>query len=179
MKLKQLLKEAKVWERNFGEPLPVLELKFGSKAQYDAYKKQHDIKDGTKIEIDGKKMTHRSSLPKGSKAANKKIDVFTAKLNKKLADAEKEMERKAKEQAFKDMENEEINEQGVLSRRAGINVFGDRKLQLMTKNLRQTAFDLEKVAKKKDEQAFDDILQRITITIGVIRSFLNKPKRSM
>ena len=32
MKLKQLLKEAKVWERNFGEPLPVLELKFGSKA---------------------------------------------------------------------------------------------------------------------------------------------------
>ena len=179
MKLKQLLKEAKVWERNFGEPLPVLELKFGSKAQYDAYKKQHDIKDGTKIEIDGKKMTHRSSLPKGSKAANKKVDVFTAKLNKKLADAEKEMERKAKEQAFKDMENEEINEQGVLSRRAGINVFGDRKLQLMTKNLRQTAFDLEKVAKKKDEQAFDDILQRITITIGVMRSFLNKPKRSM
>ena len=179
MKLKQLLKEAKVWERNFGEPLPVLELKFGSKAQYDAYKKQHDIKDGTKIEVDGKKMTHRSSLPKGSKAANKKIDVFTAKLNKKLADAEKEMERKAKEQAFKDMENEEINEQGVLSRRAGINVFGDRKLQLMTKNLRQTAFDLEKVAKKKDEQAFDDILQRITITVGVMRSFLNKPKRRM
>ena len=179
MKLKQLLKEAKVWERNFGEPLPVLELKFGSKAQYDAYKKQHDIKDGTKIEVDGKKMTHRSSLPKGSKAANKKVDVFTAKLNKKLADAEKEMERKAKEQAFKDMENEEINEQGVLSRRAGINVFGDRKLQLMTKNLRQTAFDLEKVAKRKDEQAFDDILQRITITIGVMRSFLNKPKRRM
>ena len=72
-----------------------------------------------------------------------------------------------------------IDEQGVLSRRAGINVFGDRKLQLMTKNLRQTAFDLEKVAKKKDEQAFDDILQRITITICVMRSFLNKPKRSM
>ena len=171
MKLKQLLKEAKVWERNFGEPLPVLELKFGSKAQYDAYKKQHDIKDGTKIEVDGKKMTHRSSLPKGSKAANKKIDVFTAKLNKKLADAEKALKDKKK--------NESLDEQGVLSRRAGINVFGDRKLQLMTKNLRQTAFDLEKVAKKKDEQAFDDILQRITITIGVIRSFLNKPKRSM
>ena len=179
MKLKELLKEAQVWERKFGEPLPVLELKFGSKAQYDAYKKQHDIKDGTKIEVDGKKMTHRSSLPKGSKAANKKVDVFTAKLNKKLADAEKEMERKAKEQAFKDMENEEINEQGVLSRRAGINVFGGRQLQLMAKNLRQTAFDLEKVAKKKDEQAFDDILQRITITIGVMRSFLNKPKRRM
>jgi hypothetical protein len=171
MKLKKILSEAKVWERNFGEPLPVLELKFGSKAQYDAYKKQHDIKDGTKIEIDGKKMTHRSSLPKGSKAVNKKIDVFTADLNKKLDAAEKALKDKKK--------NESLDEQGVLSRRAGINVFGDRKLQLMTKNLRQTAFDLEKVAKKKDEQAFDDILQRITITIGVIRSFLNKPKRSM
>ena len=96
MKLKQLLKEAKVWERNFGEPLPVLELKFGSKAQYDAYKKQHDIKDGTKIEVDGKKMTHRSSLPKGSKAVNKKIDVFTADLNKKLDAAEKALKDKKK-----------------------------------------------------------------------------------
>ena len=171
MKLKKILSEAKVWERNFGEPLPVLELKFGSKAQYDAYKNQHDIKDGTKIEIDGKKMTHRSSLPKGSKAVNKKIDVFTADLNKKLDAAEKALKDKKK--------NESLDEQGVLSRRAGINVFGDRKLQLMTKNLRQTAFDLEKVAKRKDEQAFDDILQRITITIGVMRSFLNKPKRRM
>ena len=171
MKLKQLLKETKAWERKFGESLPVLELKFGSKAQYDAYRKQHDIKDGTKIEVDGKKMTHRSSLPKGSKAANKKADVFTAKLNKKLADAEKALKDKKK--------NESLDEQGVLSRRAGINVFGDRKLQLMAKGLRQSAFDLEKVAKRKDERVFDDILQRITITIGVIRSYLNKPKRSM
>ena len=179
MKLKQLLKETKAWERKFGEPLPVLELKFGSKAQYDKYKKNHNIKDGTKIEVDGKKMTHKGSLPKGSKAANKKADMFATNLNKKMDAAEKEMERKAKEQAFKDMENESVNEQGILSKRAGIDVFGGKQLQLMAKNLRQTAFDLEKVAKKKDEQAFDDILQRITITIGVMRSFLNKPKRSM
>ena len=33
MKLKQLLKETKAWERKFGESLPVLELKFGSQAQ--------------------------------------------------------------------------------------------------------------------------------------------------
>ena len=179
MKLKKLLKETKAWERKFGEPLPVLELKFGSKAQYDKYKKNHNIKDGTKIEVDGKKMTHKGSLPKGSKAANKKADMFATNLNKKMDAAEKEMERKAKEQAFKDMENESVNEQGILSKRAGIDVFGGKQLQLMAKNLRQTAFDLEKVAKKKDEQAFDDILQRITITIGVMRSFLNKPKRSM
>ena len=179
MKLKKLLKETKAWERKFGEPLPVLELKFGSKAQYDKYKKNHNIKDGTKIEVDGKKMTHKGSLPKGSKAANKKADMFATNLNKKMDAAEKEMERKAKEQAFKDMENESVNEQGILSRRAGINVFGDKKLHLITKNLRQTAFDLEKVAKKKDERNFDHILQRITITVGVMRSFLNKPKRRM
>jgi len=107
MKLKSLLKETKVWERKFGEPLP----------------------------------TFSSVMEKHS---GKKID-----------------------------------EQGILSQRAGINVFGDRKLHLMSKGLRQSAFDLEKVAKKKDEQAFEDILQRITITIGVIRSYLNKPKRSM
>jgi len=179
MKLKKLLKETKAWERKFGEPLPVLELKFGSKAQYDKYKKNHNIKDGTKIEVDGKKMTHKGSLPKGSKAANKKADMFATNLNKKMDAAEKEMERKAKEQAFKDMENESVNEQGILSKRAGIDVFGGKQLQLMAKNLRQTAFDLEKVAKKKDERNFDHILQRITITVGVMRSFLNKPKRRM
>ena len=191
MKLKKLLSETKAWERKFGESLPVLELKFGSKAQYDAYRKQHDIKDGTKIEIDGKKMTHKSSLPKGSKAANKKADVFTAKLNKKLADAEKALKDKDDDEPAEPYDlsdfdpredvkkNESLDEQGILSKRAGINVFGDRKLQLMAKGLRQSAFDLEKVAKRKDERNFDHILQRITITLGVMRSFLNKPKRSM
>ena len=102
-----LLNEAQVWERKFGEPLPTL----------NSVMKKH---------------------------SGKKID-----------------------------------EQGVLSRRAGINVFGDKKLELITKNLTQTARDLHKVAKRKDERVFDDILQRITITVGVIRSYLNKPKRSM
>ena len=116
-------------------------------------------------------MTHKSSLPKGSKAANKKADVFTAKLNKKLADAEKALKDKKK--------NESLDEQGVLSRRAGINVFGDRKLELISKSLIHTARDLHHTAKKKDERNFDDVLDRITISLGVIRSFLNKPKRRM
>ena len=124
MKLKELLKEAQVWERKFGEPLP----------------------------------TFSSVMEKHSGKKDEPTEPYD------LSDFDP---------------REDIDEQGVLSRRAGINVFGGRQLQLMAKNLRQTAFDLEKVAKKKDEQAFDDILQRITITIGVIRSFLNKPKRSM
>ena len=106
-----MLKEAKVWERKFGEPLPTL----------DSVMKKHQ---GNKV-------------------------------------------------------NEKKHLEGPLSRQSGINVFGGKQLQLMSKSLRQTAFDLEKVAKKKDEQAFDDILQRITITVGVMRSFLNKPKRRM
>lgn len=107
MKLKELLKEAQVWERKFGEPLP----------------------------------TFSSVMEKHS---GKKID-----------------------------------EQGVLSRRAGINVFGDRKLELISKSLINTARDLHHTAKKKDERNFDEILDRITISLGVIRSFLNKPKRRM
>ena len=107
MKLKSLLKEAQVWERKFGEPLP----------------------------------TFSSVMEKHS---GKKID-----------------------------------EQGVLSRRAGINVFGDKKLELIAKSLIHTAKDLHHTAKRKDEKNFDDVLSRITISLGVIRSYLNKPKRSM
>ena len=152
-----------ILNREFGQPLPTLE----------------DTMKAHKLKQEGGPGSGRPAKPGGAKDIDNKISKDADDANDRLYAAEKEMERKAKEQAFKDMENEEINEQGVLSRRAGINVFGDRKLQLMTKNLRQTAFDLEKVAKKKDEQAFDDILQRITITIGVMRSFLNKPKRRM
>ena len=60
MKLKKILSEAKVWERNFGEPLPVLELKFGSKAQYDAYKKHPELR----------KKNEKLSVPKAVKLAN-------------------------------------------------------------------------------------------------------------
>ena len=75
--------------------------------------------------------------------------------------------------------NESLNEQGVLSRRAGIKVFGDKKLELISKSLIHTARDLHHTAKRKDEKNFDDVLSRITITLGVIRSYLNKPKRRM
>jgi len=75
--------------------------------------------------------------------------------------------------------NESLNEQGVLSRRAGIKVFGDKKLELIAKSLIHTARDLHHTAKRKDEKNFDDVLSRITITLGVIRSYLNKPKRRM
>ena len=91
----------------------------------------------------------------------------------------KKWKEKQKKQAFKDMANEEVNEQGKLSRQAGIDVFGGKQLLLMSKGLAQTARDLHKVAKRKDEKVFDDILQRITITLGVMRGFLNKPKRRM
>ena len=130
MKLKQLLKETKVWERKFGEPLP----------------------------------TFSSVMEKHSGKKDEPTEPYD------LSDFDPREDVK---------KNESLDEQGILSKRAGINVFGDRKLQLMAKGLRQSAFDLEKVAKRKDERNFDHILQRITITLGVMRSYLNKPKRSM
>ena len=44
---------------------------------------------------------------------------------------------------------------------------------------RDTSNVLSEQMSPRDKQAFDDILQRITITVGVMRSFLNKPKRRM
>ena len=161
MKLKDLLKESMVWERKFGEPLPTLD----------------SVRE--KYQQEGGKGSGRKAKPGSAKDIEKKAMKAADDANAKMAAAEKEMERKAKEQAFKDMANEEVNEQGVLSQRAGINVFGGKQLLLMSKGLAQTARDLHKVAKRKDEKAFDDILQRITITLGVMRGFLNKPKRRM
>ena len=181
MKLKQLLKETKAWERKFGEPLPVLELKFGSQAQYDKYKKSHKIKDGTKIEVGGKKMTHKGSLPKGSKAANKKADVFAADANAKMDRDEKEMELKAMKQALKDMENEsvEINEKvsdynrEYLNKKTGFNVWNDKKLPIIVKNMKLTMNDLEKTVKIKDGKSFDDVLQRIQVSVNILKKYLN------
>ena len=64
------------------------ELKFGSKAQYDAYKKKHDIKPGTKIDIAGKKSKEKGKT-KMSKKAKSLGDKMADKLNKRMADLEK------------------------------------------------------------------------------------------
>ena len=60
------------------------ELKFGSQAQYDAYKKKHDIKPGTKVKVGDKTTTHKgkAKLSKKSKSA---ADRMAAKLNKKIS----------------------------------------------------------------------------------------------
>jgi hypothetical protein len=162
VKLKTLLKETKVWERKFGDPLPTL----------NSVMEKHQQKEGGKG-------SGRKAKPGSAKDIEKKAMKAATDANAKMDAAEKEMERKAKEQAFKDMANEEVNEQGKLSRRAGINVFGDKKLELIAKSLINTAKDLHHTARKKDERNFDGVLDRITITLGVIRSYLNKPKRSM
>ena len=54
--------------------------------------------------MSSRKSASKSSLPKGSKATNKKADMFAADLNKKMDRDEKEMELKAMKQALKDME---------------------------------------------------------------------------
>ena len=64
------------------------ELKFGSKAQYDAYKKKHDIKPGTKVKVGDKTTTHKGKA-KMSKKAKSLGDKMADKLNKRMADLEK------------------------------------------------------------------------------------------
>jgi len=126
-------------------------------------------------------MTHKGSLPKGSKAANKKADMFASDLNKKMDRDEKEMELKAMKQALKDMENEsvEINEKvsdynrEYLNKKTGFDVWNDKKLPIIVKNMKLTMNDLEKTVKIKDGKSFDDVLQRISVSVNILKKYLN------
>ena len=69
---------------------------FGSKAQYDAYRKKHNLKPGSKHKVDGKTVTVRD-VKKISKSAKKKADKFAAAQNAKLDAAEKAAKKKVKE----------------------------------------------------------------------------------
>ena len=61
---------------------------FGSKAQYDAYRKKHNLKPGTKVKVDGKEVAVRGKGKMSKKA--KSLGVKMAdKLNKRMADLEK------------------------------------------------------------------------------------------
>ena len=61
---------------------------FGSKAQYDAYRKKHNLKPGSKHKVDGKTVTVRDTK-KMSKKAKSLGDKMADKLNKRMADLEK------------------------------------------------------------------------------------------
>ena len=82
---KYLKESIDILNRKFGEPLPTLEdttkayqeIKFGSKAQYDKYKKQHKIRPGTEIEIDGKKSKEKGDVK--DVKPDKKTDKQTSK----------------------------------------------------------------------------------------------------
>jgi len=95
---KYLKESIDILNRKFGEPLPTLEdttkayqeIKFGSKAQYDKYKKQHKIRPGTEIDIDGKKSKEKGDVK--DVKPDKKIDKQTSKAaddaNEKMAMAD-------------------------------------------------------------------------------------------
>ena len=98
---KYLAEGLDILNREFGQPLPTLEdttkaykeIKFGSKAQYDKYERQHQIRPGTEIEIDGKK-----SKEKGDVKPDKKVDKQMSKAaddaNAKMDAAEKAEKKK-------------------------------------------------------------------------------------
>jgi len=163
IKLKTLLKESMVWERKFGEPLPTLD------SVMEKYQQEGGKGSGRKPEKGSAKDIEKKSM-KAATDANAKMDA-----------AEKEMERKAKEQAFKDMENEsvEINEKvsdynrEYLNRKTGFDVWNDKKLPIIVKNMKLTMNDLEKTVKIKDGKSFDDVLQRISVSVNILKKYLN------
>jgi|LWDU01.1.fsa_nt_gi hypothetical protein len=163
MKLKDLLKESMVWERNFGEPLPTLD------SVMEKYQQEGGKGSGRKPEKGSAKDIEKKSM-KAATDANAKMDA-----------AEKEMKRKAKEQAFKDMENEsvEINEKvsdynrEYLNKRTGFDVWNDKKLPIIVKNMKLTMNDLEKTVRIKDGKSFDDVLQRISVSVNILKKYLN------
>jgi hypothetical protein len=61
---------------------------FGSRAQYDAYRKKHNLKPGSKHKVAGKTVTVRDTK-KISKKAKSLGDKMADKLNKRMADLEK------------------------------------------------------------------------------------------
>jgi hypothetical protein len=84
--LKELIKQTIV---------DLTEKTFGSKAQYDAYRKKHNLKPGSKHKVAGKTVTVRDTK-KISKSAKKKADKFAAAQNAKLDAAEKAAKKKKK-----------------------------------------------------------------------------------
>ena len=82
---------------------------FGSKAQYDAYRKKHTLKPGSKHRVAGKTVTVRDPK-KISKAATKKADKFAAAQNAKLDALEKEMKAKKKKVKSNPFSKKEVKE---------------------------------------------------------------------
>lgn len=71
---------------------------------------------------------------------------------------------------------EQINEKrydDYLSNQAGIDVWRDRKLFLIAKNLNYSTKDLMKTAQKKDGKSYKDVLDRISVGVGVLKGYLN------
>ena len=87
---KYLKESIDILNRKFGEPLPTLE----------------DTMKAHKLKKEGGPGSGPKPKPGGAKDIEKKMSKAADDANAKMDRAEKEMERKAKEQAFKDMEKE-------------------------------------------------------------------------
>ena len=90
------LKKSQIKELIRHTIVDLTEKTFGSKAQYDAYRKKHNLKPGSKHKVDGKTVTVRD-VKKISKSAAKSADKFAAAQNAKLDAAEKAAKKKVKE----------------------------------------------------------------------------------
>lgn len=128
---------------------------FGSQAQYDAYRKKHNLKPGTKVKVAGKTVTVKGK-GKMSKKAKSLGDRMADKLNKKMADLEK------KRKQGKVTENEKIP--GELKR------YMDRFLdKLKDRNL----------VRAKKKEVLKQVLKNLGISPKELQMYMQRVKREI
>ena len=128
---------------------------FGSQAQYDAYRKKHNLKPGSKHKVAGKTVTVRDTK-KMSKKAKSLGDRMADKLNKKMADLEK------KRKQGKVTENEKIP--GELKR------YMDRFLdKLKDRNL----------VRAKKKEVLKQVLKNLGISPKELQMYMQRVKREI
>ena len=128
---------------------------FGSQAQYDAYRKKHNLKPGTKVKVAGKTITVRGK-GKMSKKAKSAADRMADKLNKKMDALNK------KRTQGKVTENEKIP--GELKR------YMDRFLdKLKDRNL----------VRAKKKEVLKRVLQSLGISPKELQMYMQRVKREI
>ena len=128
---------------------------FGSQAQYDAYRKKHNLKPGTKVKVAGKTVTVKGK-GKMSKKAKSLGDRMADKLNKKMADLEK------KRKQGKVTENEKIP--GELKR------YMDRFLdKLKDRNL----------VRAKKKEVIKQVLKNLDISPKELMMYIQRVKKEI
>ena len=150
---------------------------FGSKAQYDAYRKKNTLKPGTKVKVAGKTVTVRGSA-KGSKASNKKADKWAAAQNAKMDAAEKitDMEKN------KNISKKDKNTLGKISKMMKTANEGSEKIPGELKRYMDRFLDKLKdrnLVRAKKKEVLVRVLQSLSISPKELMMYIQRVKKDI